>query len=297
MEKFEVFNRSTKTTLFLLSMSIAVNFGTSYNVKSEDGDPYFLSTDKNVTVQEGDLARLKCSVANLGTKMVVWRKIPEEFPLTIGAMTFPQFDEMSVDHSKMSPTSSKWDLLIKSVKPSHSGMYECQITANHHIAQYISLNVKEGSAHRAALKLSGTKFVTQGDTIHLKCNATGSARAPEAIDWFFEGQRVYPSSPEWRGRVEILKHQEGNYFISDLIIERSTVDDKGDYVCQSSDLTVDSLKVHILSAEKENISRRVSGNEAQSGGQMNTAPDNSANLSRTKLFYVLLFVIISFVWR
>lgn len=64
-----------------------------------------------------------------------------EYPLTIGEMTFSPDNGMSVDHSQITHLSSSWDLLIKSVKPEHAGMYECQITSNHLIAQYIKLNV------------------------------------------------------------------------------------------------------------------------------------------------------------
>lgn len=48
--------------------------------------------------------------------------------------------------------------------------------------------------------------------------------------------------------MEVLKHEsfEGKYFISELIVDHSKLDDKGHYVCRSSDLTVDSLKVHVL---------------------------------------------------
>lgn len=56
-------------------------------------------------------------------------------------MTFSQDDEMSVDHSQLTRDSSTWDLLIKNVKPHHAGVYECQVTANHLIAQYVTLNV------------------------------------------------------------------------------------------------------------------------------------------------------------
>lgn len=97
--------------------------------------------------------------------------------------------------------------------------------------------------------MSGTKYVRQGEKIHLVCNATGSARAPEDINWFFDGRRIHPANAEWQGRVEITRQRlfEGKYFISELIVEHSTIEDKGDYVCQSSDLTVDSVKVHVLS--------------------------------------------------
>lgn len=65
----------------------------------------------------------------------------EEYPLTIGDMTFFQDEEMSVDHSRLTRDSSSWDLLIKNVKPHHAGVYECQVTANYLIAHYVTLNV------------------------------------------------------------------------------------------------------------------------------------------------------------
>lgn len=74
-------------------------------------------------------------------RQVVWRRTKEDYPLTIGKMTFSQEDEMSVQHTELSRTSSSWDLLIKNVKPKHAGVYECQISANHLIAQYVYLNV------------------------------------------------------------------------------------------------------------------------------------------------------------
>ena len=81
---------------------------------------------------------------------VVWRKTNEEYPLTIGEMSFSQDDEMSIDHSQITKSSSTWDLLIKNVKPRHAGMYECQISANHLIAHYVTLNVVGKMTHLIA---------------------------------------------------------------------------------------------------------------------------------------------------
>ena len=50
-------------------LSLFLFSGTSYSVTT-DGEPAFLPSEKNVTVHEGDTARLKCRVANLGPKMV-----------------------------------------------------------------------------------------------------------------------------------------------------------------------------------------------------------------------------------
>lgn len=77
---------------------------------------------------------------NISTQ-VVWRRTNMEYPLTIGEMTFSPDDEMTVDHSRLTKSSSSWDLLIKSIKPEHAGIYECQVSSNHLIAQYITLNV------------------------------------------------------------------------------------------------------------------------------------------------------------
>ncbi|XP_045216757.1 uncharacterized protein LOC123566576 isoform X2 [Mercenaria mercenaria] len=300
MGQLPVQDRLKKAAVLTFLVSLTIHIGTSYSVK-HDGEPYFLNTETNITIHEGDLARLKCRVANLGPKMVVWRRTNMEYPLTIGEMTFSPDDGMSVDHSQVTRSSSSWDLLIKSVKPHHAGVYECQVTSNHLIAQYITLNVIERSSVKSALKLSGTKFVNKGDKIHLICNATGTVRAPEAVDWFYEGNRIHPSNPKWRGRVEVLKHEsfEGKYFISELIVDHSKLKDKGHYVCRSSDLTVDSLKVHVLNADKDNLTRRVSGNEVHNSrsGQFNKVPENATTLTRADVISVLMFAIVALTWR
>ena len=101
------------------------------------------------------------------------------------------------------------------------------------------------------MKMKGTKYVNMGNQIHLLCNASGISRAPEEIDWFFEGNKIYPSNPQWNGRVEILKHTSipGRYYISELLIEQSSMADQGSYVCRSSDLNIKSMKVYVLNGE------------------------------------------------
>ena len=103
----------------------------------------------------------------------------------------------------------------------------------------------------ADLKMKGTKYVNMGSQIHLMCNASGLSRAPEEIDWFFEGNRIHASNPQWKGRVEILKHTSipGRFYISELLIEQSSMADQGSYVCRSSDLKINSMKVHVLNGE------------------------------------------------
>lgn len=292
MEERLTAKKIRQTLTFSCIVTLLLKIGTCYSV--EDAiDPVFIKTPTNITVHEGDLAVLKCHIANLGPKMVnvvVWRKVKEDYPLTIGQFTFSSSDEMSVDHTRLSPTSSTWDLLIKNVKPHHAGVYECQVSANHLIAQYVTLNVVEPSEAKSDLVITGTQFVNMGSPIRLICNASGTLRAPEAVDWFYEGNSIHPLNPRWRGRVEILKHSsfEGKYYISELIVHKSTMEDKGHFVCRSSDLTVGSIKVHVLNADKDNLTRRGSEKDSQSG-QAQTDQNSSEKLGVICHLHFLIF--------
>lgn len=98
--------------------------------------------------------------------------------------------------------------------------------------------------------MTGTKFVNQDEQIKLRCNVTGISRAPDDVDWFFNGERILASLPHWRDRTQILRRTMGKMYISELIVERSTLNDDGTYVCRSSgnsDIDVDSFVVNVLS--------------------------------------------------
>ena len=103
--------------------------------------------------------------------------------------------------------------------------------------------------------MSGTEYVNQYNDIHLTCNATGVDSAPEDIDWFFNGNKVEMSHPHWYGRIEIVKHkpQPGTSLICELIIHLSSTQDNGNYVCRSSELSFNSIAVHVLNGEYNNI--------------------------------------------
>ncbi|XP_052795587.1 uncharacterized protein LOC128228352 isoform X3 [Mya arenaria] len=312
-------------TLLPLFLICILHGGATYKLRDEadDGEPYFLKSPTNISVVEGEMAVLKCIISNLGPKMVnvvVWRRMNEDFPLTIGKVTFSQVDDMSVQHTELTATTSAWDLLIKNVKPSHAGLYECQVSANHLIAQYVTLNVIEKSSMQPGkksskisgvatysetgtihvvpeLRIIGNNYVNMGSLLHLICNATGALRTPEAVDWFYEGNRIDQSDSRWQGRVEILKHEsfEGRYYVSELIVDKTDMGDNGDYVCRSSDLAVNSVKVHILNAVKDNLTIRGSGKDAQSES-IRTNPASSAFPVYIEPLPVLTYAIIALVW-
>jgi len=102
------------------------------------------------------------------------------------------------------------------------------------------------------LRIIGNNYVNMGSPLHLVCNATGALRPPETVDWFYKGSRIEQSDVRWDGRVEILKQEsfEGKWYVSELIVDKTYMDDSGDYVCRSSDLAVNSVKVHILNGRE-----------------------------------------------
>ena len=57
---------------------------------------------------------------------VLWRRIDESFPLTVGSMTVVADDRLQVGHVDY---KSQWDLMIKNVQPDDEGIYECQVAS------------------------------------------------------------------------------------------------------------------------------------------------------------------------
>ncbi|XP_069137779.1 peroxidasin homolog isoform X2 [Argopecten irradians] len=222
--------------------------------------PIFLSTQQNITVHLGQTAHLKCKIKYLGTKTVQWRKIPNNYPLTIGALPFSPREEISINHRAMDDMVSQWTLVIKGTSTADTGSYECKVSASETLPYIVHLNVLDKPVYiEKTIWLQGTEFVSVNQMINLTCNATGVDRAPEHIDWFHNGHIVHQSDPKWQNRLKIVMFQPevpGRSLISQLIIEFSRSGDQGNYVCRSSEKKTTSLNVHVLNAEKDNIKKR-----------------------------------------
>ncbi|KAJ8303932.1 hypothetical protein KUTeg_017515 [Tegillarca granosa] len=163
---------------------------------------------------------------------VAWRRVSKDYPLTVGLTTFDPKEDMSVSFKQITEYQTHWDLVIKRVEMKHKGMYECQISATVVHTHHVYLNV-------LPIKVTGTEFVNIFSKINLTCNATGAVVAPHDIDWFFEGRVISTEYKKWRNRIQILKYTPevpGKSLISNLIIDISSSEDSGRYVCRSSDV-------------------------------------------------------------
>ncbi|XP_052230707.1 lachesin-like [Dreissena polymorpha] len=223
-----------------------------FNVKLDTPAPEFLPSPLNVTFRRGELAVLRCSVYNIGTKTVVWRRQENSFPLTSGTMTVVADDRIQIGHVDF---KYQWDLMIKNVQPEDEGMYECQVAStNKNMRIMFSLTVIDSIAEATDISISEEQFVERGEPVTLQCNVTGQHYTPDEIDWFRNGEKV---TSEKRRGVKLLKHLSivHRTFSSILSIEKATMEDSGMYVCRSSNMHIANTKVHVLNAETSNKKR------------------------------------------
>ncbi|XP_050402228.1 hemicentin-1 isoform X2 [Patella vulgata] len=217
--------------------------------------PTFVETERNVTFDVGDNARLPCSLQNLGPKVVIWKKVDQVHPISIGDYIYVPDSDYYVEHRETSIPSSEWNLRIKDVKIHHAGVYECQISAKEEIVRNITLNVVDSyKSNKPGIELGGTLFVEKGSEIKLKCSASAIDYLPLDVDWFKDGLKLRPNT---ESRVSISKYpsSDTNTLNSTLIIKHSNMTDAGTYVCRSSKRHIASLKVVVLNTGKTSVKR------------------------------------------
>ncbi|XP_067665825.1 neurotrimin-like isoform X2 [Haliotis asinina] len=239
--------------VFLL-ISVALS-GCSESVKRQlTPTPKFLPGNTNVTVRQGAMAVLPCKIRNLGTKKVAWRRLNSDQFLTIGKITWIKQVNMMVEHESQPGDITTWDLLIKNVKANDSGIYECQITSTKEYAYHVQLNVVGPPITNPAISVVGSTYVDYGDPIKLICNATGGPHIPEEIDWFKDGDKI---DAHKYSDIVITKYRSLRLqsMTSELLVDRSTTDHSGTYICRSSQNAIGSIKVTVLIADTTNVKR------------------------------------------
>ncbi|KAJ8304372.1 hypothetical protein KUTeg_017955 [Tegillarca granosa] len=195
--------------------------------------PSFLPVPKNFTYNKGELAELRCAVANLGTKSICLLK-------TYKMYRVKRFADDRRYQSRNIPYKDEWNLIIRNVQPVDSGIYECQVSSKRRtLRQNITLTVKE-------ISINGTKFVERGDPILIKCNATGEEFPPDDIQWYKEGNKI-KSDPRRNLVVKKEVKMRSRSLLSSLEIAHASMEDAGTYVCRttSRELAI-SFPVNVL---------------------------------------------------
>ncbi|KAL4228262.1 hypothetical protein ACF0H5_013695 [Mactra antiquata] len=130
----------------------------------------------NVTVREGDIAILPCSVDYLGEHKVVWTDQWSTL-LTLDDRRIIDDPRISIER----PYTRDWNLHIRKTAYSDRGKYTCQINTNPIKTKTVVLFVLVPSKI-VNERSSQDQTVREGETVTLVCNVTGEP-TPE-VTWY-----------------------------------------------------------------------------------------------------------------
>ncbi|XP_048238836.1 basement membrane-specific heparan sulfate proteoglycan core protein-like isoform X2 [Haliotis rufescens] len=83
---------------------------------------------------------------------------------------------------------------------------------------------------RSAIVISGTKTVKPNEQIKLTCNASSSRRDPvTSLEWYKNGRKLQ----EDRRNLILRNYGREEYYVSELYVRRTRVEDGGRYTCRS----------------------------------------------------------------
>lgn len=218
-------------------------------------EPEFNPAPDKMTFSRGDTARLLCSVNNLGERTVVWRKLPNPNPLTIGLDTWVEDARLHVEHEHK---NNQWNLVIEHVTSSDQGNYECQVSMKErNLRQNVVLEVIDVPVKRHPdILISGAQFVTSGGVINLVCNVSSLSDGHQFLQWMKDGNVLTRTYSDGRVSITSLRSHNSPAVSSILKVRDVTVDDAGAYTCRSSDLThMTSANVNVMTAGSNNVKR------------------------------------------
>ncbi|XP_052101879.1 immunoglobulin superfamily DCC subclass member 3-like isoform X2 [Mytilus californianus] len=247
--------------------------------------PSFKETRTNITVYVGKTAVLPCSIVNLGTKKVIWKRVDQKHALTIGEFVFTTDERHSVDHTDK---GYKWNLVIKDVTKAHAGLYDCQISTKEDLVRRIRLYVTDPPPveETKAIHISGPNFTEKGEPIRITCNATSDSLTPEHMDWFHNGLKLQQNIDAGILITE-YRHSETKTLYSVLEIAKSTMKDTGVYICRSSKKDVDSHHVVVLNADSSHDKRGFQDKKTVVKSSHMENPGNSASSVNRRVHYLM----------
>lgn len=287
----------TKLCLVVVVLTIVQNItakSAKHQRHGKHSGPQLIPTPSNVSVTRGELAVLECAVINLGTKTVIWRKLPYKHPLTIGVYTFIEDPSLTIERNER---RNQWNLLIRNVQPHHAGLYECQVSAQEKLIHIVQLRVKDplpnaSLSDSAATSHSDIVRVRVEDPVKLICNITRKTEPPDDIKWYKQG---IPLSTDVNRKVYITNYRPSftKTLISVFTVLKSSYNDTGLYVCEEGKREIKRFKVDVISpyggtvTSAGNVKREPSGrhqNSSSSSSNKNGNNMDKKHSSASRLF-------------
>ncbi|XP_052101589.1 leucine-rich repeats and immunoglobulin-like domains protein 1 isoform X2 [Mytilus californianus] len=186
--------------------------------------------------------RVPIPVIEPSTNEVIWRRISDVHPLTIGQYVFTSDSRISIQHAT---GTNDWNLIITDVKPGDAGEYECQVSAKNTVRRMVLLNVNAVNENIRFIKKPSDVWVEKGKFARFECSATG--RSSPIISWSKDGVDDFPAAQERRMYTIV---DSDDFFILGV-----TINDAGVYTCTAT--TVDgsiSTDVNLIVLNVEDAS-------------------------------------------
>jgi len=195
------------------------NKNESNEIRDADGNketvvkrnPKFVSTPKNIMVNEGDTIKLPCTVDKLDNFVIIWKK-----GTGILAVGDKPFDGKGDARLKIEPSTNGNRLVISLADFSDEGEYTCQLSALKTIELKHTVRVRVQPVIEAVPR-SGIIKVEAGQPVELACKVLKGSPVPE-VTWRRQ-ERPMPSGEQSVTGLSITyprtsRHHSGIYHCS-----------------------------------------------------------------------------------
>lgn len=135
--------------------------------EEEDLTPQFGDDTMTVRVDMGNTARITCTVHDLGSSVISWKK-GDSF-LSLGGSLLAPDDRFSV-----ALTDSSSTLTITLVRPEDAGQYLCQVATTEPLTKTFTIEIKAPPNVQILEKPQGGKYtVKEGESLTVLCEGEG----------------------------------------------------------------------------------------------------------------------------
>nr|XP_015837660.1 PREDICTED: titin isoform X3 [Tribolium castaneum] len=212
------------------------------------GSVFATANSTSVAAQIGGTAKLPCIVRKFNNGVVSWirKDITPPTILTVGLGPYIADDRFMVEHARH---LQNWDLVIKHVRPSDAGLYECQVSTHPATSIFIELRVTAISAEISRLAEASAEIigapdlhVRAGSSLRLVCTILRSTEPPVYVFWYHD-QRM-------------INHDVGVSVTIDrtssvLQLQDADTTHSGNYTCDPANAIPAYINVHVLNATEE----------------------------------------------
>lgn len=239
--------------------------------------PYIdLTGSPDVNVSLGRSATLKCKTVNLIKKsaqlrpiydlLVSWLRHKDVKLLSVGTYLYTTDPRMMV---RQDLSAGEWQLIIKDVRYSDAGQYECQINTSPVLSHTLKLAVVEPYTKillDTAPETPGehaTLYIDIRSVLNLTC-AVYSPEVPAAIFWKHNG-KLLDLGQEYSGNIQTLAGRDGSPTLSYLSLVLTRTDQSGMYECSPSNTGHDQVTVHIVQDKELPVGQSQSQSQSERG--------------------------------